>query len=313
MSISKKKILLVHPRKGLFSVTVCQNKKCRHQFVCQNCDSKLVAYRQGKFDTALICNQCQTKYPFPKSCPICGGTDLDSFFGGVEKIEQELKSSFGAAEIIRLDNVESYNKINNFVDKKGEVDEFYLTTRIFDPAINYSVFDSVVLINSSNLLASADYLVSEETFKQLYELVTYKDLKAEIVFDKPQTGNNLFNFDSSWVKNFYEKETSLRQRFDFPPFVNLLLITTADSKKETSYNNSQLIYSQLMVLKERFPEISIVPPYPAKFLKRRNIFSYHLLVRFPKKYDKYQEFYLMINAIMMPYRVQLRLNPRHLF
>jgi primosomal protein N' (replication factor Y) len=313
MTETKKKILIIHPRKGFFSITVCQNKKCKHQFVCENCDAKLVSYRQGKFDTSLICHQCQSKYPYPKNCPNCNGTDLTSFFGGIEKIEDELKNLFINSEVIRLDSVDSYKKIKDLISKKLEKDQFYLTTRIFDPAIDYSKFDSIIVIQSENLLASADYLVTEEIFKQVYELLTFEGLRAEVVFDKPQIGNNLFNFDQSWVNNFYSKEINLRQRFDFPPFVNLLLVTVSEVKKENAYNNSQTIYSQLIKLKDEFENLAIVPPYPAKFLKRRNIYSYHILIRFPKKYDQYQQFYTMINSITLPYKIQLRLNPKHVF
>ncbi len=312
------KVLLIHPRRGLFQITKCQD--CGHVFGCENCDANLVTYKRVGNILELVCHQCQTYYNYPNKCPACGSHKIGSRYSGiddlVEKIEKKYETKVG-----RLD------KLNFAKLKKTDLEssDVFVTTRVFDPAVDYTFFDKIIFIQADNLLASPDYLVQEDIAKNLAELFLSVDAgKVDIHFDTHSPADLFFvelsklNVDhpeqvsvSDWFFNFLEEEKKKRQMFGFPPFKNLVLLTTQEKKKENAYQILERVKETLE--REALEEVQVGSIYPAKFLKRRNLFSYHLLVKYPKQYNNLPKLKKLIYELSGNYKLQVRLNPKHLF
>lgn len=314
-------ILFVHPRKGLYQITKCQD--CGYVFGCDHCDAKLTTYRAFEKNLQLICHQCQSYYNYPNCCPMCKGNKIDSKYGGIDELAELLSTEY-QLESTKIDSKSKIIYPNQIEDPDNR--KVFLTTRIFDPSIPYSSFSKIIFIHAENLMASPDYLVGEETYRNLTEIFLQITDQTEIIFDTTSPHLAFFqdliriqseHTDSTkprdWYEGFLEVEKATRDKFGFPPFQNLVLITTQEKNKEKS---GQLINSArkyLMSVQKEFPEIKITTPYPARFLKRRGMFSFHLLVKYPRQYSKFFEFQKIIRYVKSQYRVQVRLNPRHLF
>jgi primosomal protein N' (replication factor Y) (superfamily II helicase) len=314
-------ILFVHPRRGLYQITKCQD--CGYVFGCDHCDAKLTTYRAYEKNLQLICHQCQSYYNYPNCCPMCKGNKIDSKYGGIDELAELLKKEY-QLDPIKIDSKSKIIYPNQNEDPENE--KVFLTTRIFDPLIPYSSFSKIIFIHAENLMASPDYLVGEETYRNLSEIFLQVTDQTEVIFDT--TSPHLAFFQDlirihcehseyvqprDWYEGFLETEKETRDKFGFPPFQNLVLITTQEKNKEKS---GQLINSArkyLMSVQKEFPEIKITTPYPARFLKRRGMFSFHLLVKYPRQYSRFFEFQKIIRYVKSQYRVQVRLNPRHLF
>jgi|GEM_PF-1135280 len=200
------------------------------------------------------------------------------------------------------------------------------TTRVFDPLLDYSRFNNIVFVQADNLLASPDYLVQEDTYKQLAEVFSKVNKTATIYFDT-YNPENIFFQDllklnsihpehqtiSQWYKIFLDTEKNLREKYKFPPFYNLLLITSQEKDKPKALSIIQDIKNYITTIKDELPEIEVGSPYPARFLKRKNMFSYHILIRFPKGYTKFSNLRQTIGTLALQKRLQVRLNPKHLF
>ena len=424
-------ILFVHCRKGMFSLTICQG--CGHMWECTNCTAKLTTYEIGA-SKQLICNQCQTSYTYPHKCPECGSTDILSKFGGIDELVTILEKDFGK-NVIRYDK--DISKCQPVV-----LNSVAVSTRVFDPQINYSLFDKIVFLQAENLLASSDYLNQEEVLKALCEV--FLASLGEIIFDtktphleffqslidinqklqnlenppkldnlnnenlrnsqtletlETQNAQNLENNNSSsqmgnqmeksqiqqnlegleilekntlhstdsylkretlqlgrnfsteieteslkenqtqieiqnkmknetnsaqnpnnraeiiynWYNSQLAVESQNRENFRFPPFVNLILVTTQEKSSVDSLETQQSISNYLKTLQKELPEITFGKPYPAKFLKRKNKFSHHILIRYPRQYGQFVRLKTVISWLSDKYKVQVRLNPRHLF
>ncbi len=311
------KTLYILARRGLYQLTKCKN--CGHLFECANCDAKLVTYRHSERKLELICHQCQSTYDYPNQCPNCHNHQIISRVGGIEELVENLTLEHGE-QVIRLDKQKSK------IELATNSSEHYVTTRLFDPSITYPEFTKIIFIQAENLLASPDYLVQEDVLKGICEVLLQVTEKNTVIFQTNSPDLPIFqeliklNQDyptPESVQQFYSKflaeERLNREKYGFPPFKNLLLLTTQEKTKENSFQSLELVQDYLQKIKTELPDIQISSPYPAKFLKRRNMFSYHLLIRFPRQYKKFNELKKIIFSLAELYRLQVRLNPKHLF
>jgi primosomal protein N' (replication factor Y) len=312
------KILLIHPRRGLFQITKCQD--CGYVFECENCDAKLVTYKKVGNNLELVCHQCQSYYSYPNKCPSCGSSRISSKYSGIDDLAEKIEKKY-QTKVGRLDKI-NFAKLKKIDLEDSDV---FVTTRVFDPAIDYSFFDKIVFIQADNLLASPDYLVQEDITKNLAELFLSVDAeKTTLHFDTHTPSEPFFvelaklnvNHPSQigvndWFFDFLEREKKNRQMFGFPPFKNLILLTTQEKKKENAYQILERVKETLE--KEELEEVQIGSIYPAKFLKRRNMFSYHLLVKYPKQYTGLSKLKKLVYEVSGTYKLQVRLNPKHLF
>lgn len=312
-------LLFIHCRRGLFQLTKCQ--QCGHKWECDNCTAGLVTYQRGANLLELLCHQCQTSYSYPTKCPDCGAgrSQIFSKYGGIEELVTILQTNFGR-DVIRLD--QGIAKLT----LESTSESVCVTTRIFDPSIDYSLFQKIILIQADGLLASPDYLVLEETYKALAEIMLQVNDECELVLDteRPELDffQNLLQLTSyqqdpisiwNWYSQLIEKELESRKIFKFPPFWNLLLLTTNEKDKTKSKEILVQASHYLKSLNQELPGLEIGSPYEAKFLKRKNLFSYHLLLRFPKEYSQYNLLKKTVQSLSSQYNLQVRLNPRHLF
>ena len=302
--------LFIHPRRGLLQITQC--KKCGHTFECAQCDASLVTYKTWASNMELVCHQCQSYYNYPKTCPECHSKELDSKLGGIDELVNQLGLVYPDQQVLRL-------------DKKSKDDPHYalaVTTRVFDPGLDYRAFDRLVFVSAQNLLASADYLVHEDTVKALAEVIKRTGSTQEIIFDT-KAGADLFekllslNAEGNTLHTFYDAflgaEDNARKTFLFPPHANLILLTVQQRDRAKALTQAQDTYRALQTQLATHPGVTVTSPYPARFLRRKNLYSYHLLLKYPKNYPRFFDLQSIVQSLRDPYSTQVRLNPKHLF
>lgn len=349
-----KTTLFIHPRKGLYRITSCSG--CGHLMECKNCTAPLVAYRQSFGTLELICHQCQSFYQFPIACPSCHQNKLNSKAPGIDQLAEflgqylnglsndflhsqtqqntEQNAGNGVGEVNPHNNSEfSLQEVQQVVrldkDKTGTTQiiagNYYLTTRLFDPSLNYSAFQKIVFVEAQNLMADIDYTTSEETAKALTEVFLKLDPDCEVFFDTKTPNTQLFKdlqelaspssrLDPfSWYLGFVQKELTKRERFKFPPFYTLMLLTSQEKNQQKALDVVQNAKTRLAVELSKIEGVEISSPYPAKFLKRKGLYANHLLIKMPAKQKTEGYVKKVVQNTSQDFRLQLRLNPRHLF
>ena len=302
--------LFIHPRRGLFQITQC--KKCGHTFECAQCDASLVTYKTWANNMELVCHQCQSYYNYPKTCPECHAHELDSRLGGIDELVNQLGQVFPRQEVLRLDKKSTDDP--NF--------QLAVTTRLYDPGLEYQAFDRLVFVSAQNLLAFPDYLVHEDTVKALTEVLRRTSPHQQVIFDT-KAGADLFdrllslNLPDQTLADFFaaflKSENTSRRQFLFPPHANLILLTIQQRQKDTALAQAQEMSRALKTQLGAQKDVTLTPPYPARFLRRKNLYSYHLLLKYPKNYPRFFELRDVIQTLRDPYSTQVRLNPKHLF
>jgi primosomal protein N' (replication factor Y) (superfamily II helicase) len=320
-------ILLIHCRRGSFQLTWCKN--CRYKWECDHCSANLVSYRESKFSNLmyLLCHQCQSTYTYPKTCPKCQTlAEIESNYGGVEELEVQLKQQFKNTEIIRLDEIKLKDWEKD-IDHKGEIfnnnsRQIFLTTRIFDPMIDYTVFQKIIFLQADFLQASTDFAVAEEVNKQLAELfIQAMNSETEVIFESALDSEENEFFKSlsqikdpiEWFKAEIVNESSSRQMFKFPPFCNLILVTASEKTEKQANEKLTSLIGYLDTLKSDFQEVTYSKPYKAKFIKRKGLYSCHVLIKYPRAYSKFLDYKAKIAPYIANLRLQARINPRNTF
>jgi primosomal protein N' (replication factor Y) (superfamily II helicase) len=305
-------ILFIHCKRGLYQLTICSN--CKHKWQCDQCSANLITYRQSKFSLELLCHQCQTSYSYPTTCPKCSKTHIISTYGGVDDLVENLQAEY-KKDVIRYDKI--IKKTNLNIINNNTNDTVAVSTRIYDPAIDYSQFTQIVFVQAEFLLASADYMVTEEITKNLADLFIAIDKnKTTIYFDTKESDNQYFKElievedIGSWYKNFIEKEVQIREAVSMPPNKNLLLITAHTKKEVDSINQLKILLSYIDTIKSDFKEITFTKnPYKAKLLKRKGLYSYHILIKYPRGYEKFVALKKLLTPQLTFLRLQARINP----
>jgi primosomal protein N' len=350
----------------------------------------LTLFSKSQFKFFMGCNQCQTSYVFDQKCPNCNKNKFESKFGGIDELKNILEDNF-SLDVTILESglkttkesklkkgleVKTPNTDLEISSQKNIQQQAILSTRIFDPTLDYSQFHTIIVVQSQNLLAGTDYLMQEELYKNLCELFLANiskniDQKTKIIFDTTDSeleffeniielartlgSNSEIEFDIesgfvesldnqlnsksnellvgdndasskyesknisleilSWHQKMSQKESHNRKVFGFPPFYNLLLLTTQEKKKDQALSKiriaKDLIQSQLNDL--GIVGVRIGSPYPARFLQRKGMYSYHLLLKFPRQYKDFEQLKTIVSNTAFGNRIQVRLNPQHLF
>jgi primosomal protein N' len=208
---------------------------------------------------------------------------------------------------------------------------------VYDPLIPYQDYANIVFIHAENLFASPDYQALEESMRQIAQLFNELAPKTSVFFDSKLTQQPLLaqlatahnlalentsitdnkddtnEISTHWYEQFLKEEGASRKQFEFPPFHNIVLLTSQNKNKKLSHDIIDGVYAELQKITETLPELSVSSPYEARFLKRKGMYSYHTLIRYPRKYKYFVPLRKAINEINERFQVQVRLNPRHLF
>jgi primosomal protein N' (replication factor Y) len=332
-------VLFIHPRRGNFRVTQCQ--QCRYVWYCPDCSAALVTYKNSYKTMELICHHCQNKFDYPNICPECKGSEISSFSSGIEDLEEYLGNTYKDKEIFKIDTSNSKNMeiFKQHLAQNLNTTPYYLTSKLYDPRVPYSSFKSIVFIHAQNLTTGVDYLTTEEIYYSLFSIylqsqniVNSSDVNQSksptlLIFDTSTPELQLFqkmlllntiNADYADIlelyKTFIIEELDSRKRFHLPPYHNLLLLTQSSKKLDTLKENMSVLHKWLKeATVEMQPELEISTPYPAKMLKRQGLYTFHLLLKYPKNFKHLKELDKILKPKISDMRLQARLNPRHIF
>jgi primosomal protein N' (replication factor Y) len=264
----------------------------------------------------MLCHQCQTHYNYPKKCSQCGNEEIQSVVGGIDDLSDQVMELFGE-EPLRYDE-------EKITKKRVGNSPIALTTRIYDPLIPYSDYNQIIFIHAENLFASPDYQVLEESMRQIAQLFHELSPDTSVFFDTKVPNDSFFsaitklndNLDiktTQWYSDFLNTEAKNRDQFQFPPFHNVILFTTQEKKKDISKKVIDGVYFELERISAQIKGTTVTAPYEARFLKRKGMYSYHTLLRYPRQFRHFVALRKAINELSDRFNVQVRLNPRHLF
>jgi len=223
----KKHTFLFALRKGLATITTCRD--CETVVLCDKCNSPLILHTKPRTDgpeqRVFNCPNCNIEKNPHMVCRICGSWHLVPMGIGTELVTKEVEKEFPDAPIYRIDKdsvktpKQALILMSEFYKEGGilvgtEMALFHLTERV----------ESVVVVSFDSLFNLPSFRMHEKIVQLLIILGSYSEKKI-IVQTRFAESNILQPLVSGNLINFYREEITMREQFQYPPFVTLIKLT----------------------------------------------------------------------------------------
>lgn len=275
-----KQVILFQNRRGYSPYQICA--VCGWIPQCKHCDVSLTYH---KLSNKLVCHYCGTIYPNVTTCAACGSYAFVQRNFGTEKIEEYLEETFPKAKIARMDIDSVRGKhahdslIQLFEQKRIDI---LVGTQMVVKGLDFEHVSLVGILDADSLLSFADFRVNERAF-QLMEQVSgragRKEERGRVLIQVVNTKHPVLHFVQQHdYAAFFGFEMEGRERFFYPPYSRIILITFRHKLKERTSEAAQ--YFALGLQKELGKYI--VGPAEPPVNRVRNQYLMELLLKIPK-------------------------------
>lgn len=219
-------------RRGLSPVTVCDD--CGNIVMCKQCKATVVLHTSeetGK--NFFMCHICGDRRSAEEDCLTCGSWRLTPLGIGIDRVYEEIKSSFKEIDIIKIDSdttktdKEVREAIEKFKSKPGSI---LLGTELAIQNFGDKV-DHVAIVSLDSLFSLPDFRIQE---KIMYTLVRLRaQATRSILVQTRKAEQKVFEYGLKGnLSDFYRTAVDERKQFDYPPFSTLVKITIEGKKDE---------------------------------------------------------------------------------
>ncbi|HRP54468.1 primosomal protein N' [Agriterribacter sp.] len=275
-----RQVILFQNRRGYSPYQICA--ACGWIPQCRHCDVSLTYH---KLSNKLVCHYCGTVYPNVTACAACGSYTFVQRNFGTEKIEEHLEEVFPKARIARMDIDSVRGKhahdglIQLFEQKRIDI---LVGTQMVVKGLDFEHVGIVGILDADSVLSFADFRVNERAF-QLMEQVSgragRKNEKGSVLIQVANTRHPVLHFVQQHdYAAFFRYETEGRERFFYPPYSRIILITFRHKIKERASEAAQYF---AMELQKELGKYMVGPAEPP-VNRVRNQYLMELLLKIPK-------------------------------
>lgn len=281
-------VILLLNRRGYATFINC--RECGQVLKCPSCDVTLTYHQRPN---VLLCHYCGYKEKPPDTCPHCRSHYIRYFGKGTQRLEEELRSLFPQARMVRMDldttgRKGSHARIYRQL-VEGEID-ILIGTQMVAKGLDLPGVTLVGVVAADSALGLPDFRSAERTYQILTQAAgrAGRGEKPGLVYI--QTFNP-GHYSISAVVNqnedeFYRKELMYRQVGDFPPFTNLIRLVFSGPEKEAVIRAAAEVTAEI---KKAFAAVKSSPggegervflgPTPAAIERVQNRYRWQTLIK----------------------------------
>lgn len=272
--------LLLLNRRGYSNKLLCHG--CGYVFMCRNCDASLTYHAsEGK----LVCHHCETRYPFPDRCPVCGSPELALTGNGTEQIMEYVGEIFPSARPVRVDRDSTARKgsVNALLEdiRTGKYNVI-VGTQMLAKGHHFPGVTLVGIVDIDSYLYS-NYFRAEEQMAQLVTQVAGRSGRGERQgYVYLQTHAPRHPALQCLVGGGYEAfaEKCLRERYELalPPVTCQAMLKADGASRDRTIDFITRAHDLLAGAGARRPGVKIFSPCSAYITRKQNRYGYHILV-----------------------------------
>ena len=275
-------------RRGYSHQTVCRS--CGKAISCPRCSVAMNYHvKKNSHDGELVCHWCGGRKPVPTACPDCGSVHLVRMGYGTQRVEEELKTAFPSARVLRMDadttsQKASYDRLlSEFRNHEADI---LLGTQMVTKGHDFPDVTLVGVLMADMSLYLDDYRAAERTFSMLTQVIGRAGRG-----DKPGLAViQTMNPDSDVIRlacaqdyeRFFQNEIRLRRLLQFPPFCDMVLLTLT-CRDEKELQNAALHMARQLKAKNflEYRDVPIVAfgPFEAPVYRVDNIYRMRMVVK----------------------------------
>ena len=270
-------------RRGLATFVLCRD--CGAVRECLHCSVALVYHAMLN---RLQCHYCGSSEAMPRRCPACGSRYIKSFGIGTERIEQEVRTLFASARVLRLDRdvMKTPDAADLVFDQmvSGDAD-ILVGTQMVAKGLDLPRVTTVGVVNADTGLHFPDYRASERTFSLLTQVAgrAGRGTRASQVFIQTYTPEHPAIRHARYhdYRGFYREELEIRRTYRFPPFGELIVATyghrdEARAEREAK-SAAEHLSATIAVLK--LGDIEVLGPSPAFVYRLKDEFRFEVTLK----------------------------------
>ena len=280
----KKQAIILLNRRGHNTYITCP--ACGYVATCPNCSISLTYHSANR---RLMCHYCGYSEEQPSKCPQCGSETVRFLGVGTQKVEEELRSLFPSARIVRMDadstmTRDSYTKYLSAFSA-GEYD-IMLGTQMVAKGLDFPNVTVVGVIGADRATYSEDYRGFERTFSLLTQVVGRAGRaggEGRAVIQTVDPHNSVISLACRQdYEAFYNEEIMTRKVMVLPPFCDICVICVQSADRGAADGALRDIFGRIRsLISGDYKDVHtiILGPAVAAVPKISNRYRYRLTVK----------------------------------
>lgn len=276
--------VLLHNRRGYHTFISCRD--CGHVLTCPNCSISMTYHSANG---RMMCHYCGRSEPMARRCPVCGGEHVRFAGMGTQRVEDELRSWFPKARLLRLDADTTMGR-TAFEEKLGRFSageyDIMLGTQMVAKGLDFPSVTLVGVVNADQALYNTDYRSYERAFALLTQVVGRAGRgahpgRAVVQTETPE--NELIQLAALQdYERFYTQEIAARKMMVYPPYCDLCLVGVTGEDEAAVHAGADTFFDLLRRgIEGEYADVKLVAlgPTPAQISKVSNRYRYRLLIK----------------------------------
>lgn len=281
---NQKQVILLLNRRGHNTYVSCPD--CGNVATCPNCSVSLTYHSANK---RLICHYCGYSASAESKCTQCGGENMKFMGIGTQKIEEEIKSLFPNARVIRVDadSTLARDSYAEYLDAfaKGEYD-ILLGTQMVAKGLDFPNVTLVGVLGADSAMYSEDFRSFERTFSLLTQVVGRAgrgDFEGKAIVQTLNPDSNIIELAARQdYENFYEEEILTRKLMTYPPYCDICTVTTVSADKNEAERVIEGIFGKIKeMIKDKYPGVKLIilGPAAASIPRVNNKYRFRMIIK----------------------------------
>lgn len=279
----KQSILLVN-RRGYNTFVACE--ECKNVVTCPKCSISMTYHSANG---RLMCHYCGYSEDFTDTCPKCGHHNIRYSGFGTQRVEQEVKSRFPEAAVLRMDADTTSAK--NAHEKAlsafaaGQYD-IMIGTQMVAKGLDFPNVTVVGIVSADNELYNDDFRSAEKTFDLLTQVTGRAgrgETPGKAFIQTASPDNEILRVAARQdYKSFFRNEIRLRKAMVYPPYCDICKIGFSADSEGKAFSAAQAFFDTMLSLNAAEGDsqhLIVLGPLPPKISKVNNQFRQKLIIK----------------------------------
>lgn len=276
--LKKQKILLVFNRKGEGQNLSCSD--CKWIYLCPQCGLPLIPQNQE-----ATCFHCEKSFKIPEKCPKCRNTHLKPFGLGTKRLEKFIHDFWPQVKTLRIEQNQKINPHSTSWD--------IAITTSYGLKFNFPSIGLVAILDADQGLNFPDFRTAEKNFQIFFKFLKIGD--RGIIQTRLPESHFISALSQMDYEKFFLEELSIRQKYRFPPFSQLIRLLIKNTDDTEAKKESQKIFLSLNERYGRQKFLEFLGPSPAFLKKQRTKFIWQIIIKIkpnqdPKILDEFKKY-----------------------
>ena len=280
--LGDEQVLLFLNRRGM-SALVC--RACGAAVECERCSIAMTLHRPGPY---LQCHECGQRQPAARECPSCFDQRIGAMSFGTAQLESEVRRRWGEVPITRWDRDTSRSTgshealLREFAEGRSQV---LIGTQMIAKGLDLPRVTVAGVVNADLSLRESDYTASERTFQLLSQVsgrAGRGELGGRVIIQTYSPDHFAVSAAAAHdYEAFYQSETRLRAKLDYPPFGRLARLIVSRSTLDEADREAERVVNELRRLRAATPGAvaQVIGPAPATPGRRRGQWRRQVLLK----------------------------------